>query len=526
MKKNLPITNREIKLSNRSRIISTTDKKGRILYVNDEFCRISGYSREELEGCSHNIVRHPDMPCLAFANLWDTLKAGKPWMGIVKNRCKNGDYYWVDAYITPIYEHNEIVGYQSVRIKAEDNYIRNAEQIYKDADTKRPGLIANAINFFRGLKQKLVLGSVILTAVVAYATYLMTQELNIGLAVAALTFVVNLVMGFGIIRPTLQLAKESRELVDNPVLQLVYTRRSDEIGQIQFARKFQDAKMRTISGRISDAAEKLNVVADKSNIIIAATAEGVNHQKSEIEQVAAAVEEMSATVQEVARNASSTADATDNANQVSSSGQRIVEETMNSIGVVASEIRQTGEVVGRLQTDSDKIGTIIDVISGIAEQTNLLALNAAIEAARAGDQGRGFAVVADEVRTLANRTQESTNQIQKMIESLQTAANQSVAAMAHSELEAEKCVANAAKAGDSLLAITAAINQIADMSTQIATAAEEQSSVAGEINRNINNISAVADQTAMAANGTMQTNAEVIRLVKALHGIVRQFSAG
>jgi methyl-accepting chemotaxis protein len=280
---------------------------------------------------------------------------------------------------------------------------------------------------------------------------------------------------------------------------------------------------RTIKGRIADAAFSLQEVADKSSAILGETAKGVVNQLNEIDQVATAVNEMSATVQEVAQNAANAAEATSNADNESKQGKAIVHETIKAIENVASGIQSTTNIVQDLKSDSEKIGTVIDVISGIAEQTNLLALNAAIEAARAGEQGRGFAVVADEVRTLANRTQQSTDEIQKMIETLQTASSKAADAMNHSVEETENCVELAAKAGSSLEAIDRAVGEIASMSQQIATAAEEQSAVAEEINRSIISISSVSEKTSRAAQETEQANQELVGMVHGLNSMVKQF---
>jgi methyl-accepting chemotaxis protein len=243
----------------------------------------------------------------------------------------------------------------------------------------------------------------------------------------------------------------------------------------------------------------------------------------EIDQVATAVNEMSATVQEVAQNAASAADATANADIESKQGRAIVHDTIKAIENVSNEIQSTTSIVQELKTDSEKIGTVIDVISGIAEQTNLLALNAAIEAARAGEQGRGFAVVADEVRTLANRTQQSTNEIQAMIETLQGASSKAADAMNHAVEQTENCVELAAKAGASLEAIDKAVDEIAAMSQQIATAAEEQSAVAEEINKSIININSVSENTSRAAEETEHTNRELVEMVHGLNSMVKQF---
>ncbi len=270
------------------------------------------------------------------------------------------------------------------------------------------------------------------------------------------------------------------------------------------------------SGQLAAAAEELSAITEQSN-------NGVMRQQGEIGQVATAMNEMSATVTEVSRNASSAATAAQEADDRAKEGCEVVNTTVQTINNLASEVERTSQVIENLKGDSISIGTVLDVIRDIAEQTNLLALNAAIEAARAGEQGRGFAVVADEVRTLASRTQQSTREINDMIERLQSGANQAVEVMEMGRAKAEESVEQAAKAGDALQAITGVVDNIRSMNIQIASAAEEQSSTAEEINRNIVNISEVAQETAGGSQQTASASDELARLASDLQSQVGKF---
>jgi methyl-accepting chemotaxis protein len=263
--------------------------------------------------------------------------------------------------------------------------------------------------------------------------------------------------------------------------------------------------------------------AEEMSAIMEETHRGTQQQQSETSQVVTAMNQMTATVQEVARHATEAAAAANNADQASIEGKQVVINTMKAIEDLSSEVHSAASVIGQLEKDSENIGAVLDVIKGIAEQTNLLALNAAIEAARAGEQGRGFAVVADEVRTLASRTQQSTQEIQEMIEKLQAGAQSAVKVMDDSRSRAEDSVSQAAQAGTSLEAITRAVSQITDMNTQIATAAEQQSSVAEEINRNVVNISDIVDRTAEGAQQTSTASEELANLAGQLQQLVNQF---
>ena len=270
------------------------------------------------------------------------------------------------------------------------------------------------------------------------------------------------------------------------------------------------------SGQLAAAAEELSAITEQST-------SGVMRQQGEIEQVATAMNEMSATVSEVAKNAANAATAATDADDQAKNGCEVVNTTVQTINNLASEVERTSQVIENLKGDSISIGAVLDVIRDIAEQTNLLALNAAIEAARAGEQGRGFAVVADEVRTLASRTQQSTREINDMIERLQNGANQAVSVMEMGRSKAEESVEQAAKAGEALKAITGVVDNIKSMNMQIASAAEQQSATAEEINRNIVNISEVAQETAGGSQQTASASDELARLASDLQGQVSKF---
>lgn len=278
--------------------------------------------------------------------------------------------------------------------------------------------------------------------------------------------------------------------------------------------------------QVADSAARLAGVVESLSASAESTHRGMAHQQRETEQIATAVNQMSATVHEVASNTSLAADAAGQAEQQSESGTQVVSRSIQAIEQVAREVDQMAAVIGRVDADSERIGSVLDVIVNIAEQTNLLALNAAIEAARAGDQGRGFAVVADEVRTLAQRTQKSTEEIREMIESLQTGAKQAVGVIEHNRETTNTSVKEAEAAGEALAAIARSVETITEMNAQIATASEEQSAVADEINRNVSKISEVTSQTAHDAADTSVRSEDLVKLAEELLGLVHQFNTG
>ncbi|MCP5301427.1 MAG: methyl-accepting chemotaxis protein [Chromatiaceae bacterium] len=265
--------------------------------------------------------------------------------------------------------------------------------------------------------------------------------------------------------------------------------------------------------QIASAAEETSVVTQQANA-------GMARQHEETEQVATAMTEMNATVHDVARNAIEAADAARAANASTDEGKQVVGRAVEAIRQLAAEVDRASGVIGDLQHQTATIGKVLDVIRGVAEQTNLLALNAAIEAARAGEQGRGFAVVADEVRTLASRTQQSTDEIQDMIARLQTGAAEAVKAMESGRSRAQSGVEEAERATESLASITEAVNRISDMNAQIASAAEEQSAVAEDINRNVTSIANVTEQTVGGATQTAAASTEMAQLASRLQGMV------
>lgn len=521
MKKNYPVTGVEVALKDSTVIISTTDTRGIITSVNDDFVSLSGFATDELVGKSHNVIRHPEMPEAVFADLWTTIKTGKSWMGIMKNRCKNGDHYWVDAYVAPIFEKGHIVGYQSVRRRATQERIDRAELVYQRLNRHLPAALPWVAMSTRARFTTAL--SVVWMSALWYAGSMHDLSWETLIGGAVLGVIVAAIFAHLMIAAWVGVAIHAEAVVDNALMQYIYTGRLDEAGRALMAINILQARVDTILCRIGTYANHLSTTAGESAQTAQQTSQGVLQQQNEIDQVAAAINEMSATVQEVARNAAAASQATLRADQEANKGKNVVAQTIHAINTLASEVESAAGVIARLEGDSASIGRVIDVIRSIAEQTNLLALNAAIEAARAGEQGRGFAVVADEVRTLAQRTQQSTQEIQQMIERLQSGAMEAVQVMAQGRMQAQASVEQAAFAGASLASITEAVTTITDMNTQIASAAEEQSTVAEEVNRNVVNISRSAEQTAERSQRTSQSSETLFKLSTQLEEIVGQF---
>ncbi|MBK1690945.1 methyl-accepting chemotaxis protein [Ectothiorhodospira mobilis] len=521
MKKNLPVTGRECPFASSANILSTTDLKGAITYVNDDFVDISGFDRDELLGRNHNIIRHPDMPPEAFRELWACLKAGRPWMGMVKNRCKNGDHYWVSAYVMPIRREGRIAEYQSVRTRPHRDLVHRAEAVYARIMAGHTPL---ALRLPRLAMRWLLPLGVLLAAPVALLALLplgaASGGVALGLAVAALA---GGLAAAGLTAPLSGLRTRAREVAHNPLGQYVYTRRMDEYGEIEFALRMLAAETGAAVGRVADAAVHLSGHADGMVAAVRSTREGILRQQAETDQVATAVNEMTASVQEVARNAQHAADAAHAAAGSSEDGSGVVKEAGEAIGELAREVERAASVIQELEGSTGEIGAVLDVIRGIAEQTNMLALNASIEAARAGEHGKGFAVVADEVRGLASRTHESTQKIRDTIERLQEAAHSSAEVMQRGRGQADHSVQQSREAACSLEAIAERVSAITDMSARIAAAVDQQSTASEDINQSVTRIREHADSNAQDSERIEQAVTGVAGLSGDLRVLAKQF---
>ncbi|CAN5424973.1 PAS domain-containing methyl-accepting chemotaxis protein [soil metagenome] len=468
MRTNLPVTNLEYSFPEDWTLVSTTDLDSRITYGNATFIEVSGYSREELFGQPHNLIRHPDMPEEAFRDLWQTLRSARPWSGLVKNRRKDGSHYWVVANVTPIIDRGQPVGYMSVRSHASREAIALAEKRYEVlrgqadsgvhryalrsgawVDLSLAGRLVTAMQL--GLRGRLTLAIALIAASIAAVQWVAAPGWLQGAA-----WTVMAVMGLWI--PFMA----ERQLLA-PLRALEAAANTMAAGNLTPTLDI-DSGSREV-GRIATALRQLNfnllaVVADVRREVLGVEATSLDMtssnadlssrtvaQASTLEQTAASMEQMTATVQQNAQSASAAKD-------VAAKATRTAQASQAAVGDVVTSMNAIRDASGR-------ITSIIDVIDGIAFQTNLLALNAAVEAARAGEQGRGFAVVAGEVRILAKRSGDAAAEVRKVI------------GAARSEIDAGALVVE--QAGRSIAEVRDAVGQITQCVIDIAAASAEQS---------------------------------------------------
>jgi aerotaxis receptor len=517
MRLNTPVTNIEFEVSDTQTIISTTDLKGNITYANPYFVEASGYSEEELIGAPQNILRHPDMPASAFADMWATIKSGMPWSGMVKNRRKNGDYYWVLANVTPVVENGSPIGYMSVRTKPTRDQVRAAAELYRKAANGypltlrqgrviRPGLLGKIIETMRlsmSAKIGLIL-SFLLVSIGGYALVLWSPELRakagfeygLGTAVALNVIAIGWLWYFMsqmILAPLKQVIRISQRMSGGDMTAQIETTRTDEMGQMLRALRQMNIVFRSILGDVRDSfvemREATREISSGNRDLSART----DSQAAALEQTAASMEELASTVQQ-------NADRATEGNQVVNAAL----DTAQKGGVVMQQMVAT---IGEISESSGKISEIVGLINGIAAQTNLLALNAAVEAARAGEAGRGFAVVAAEVRDLAQRCSTAAMEIRQLI----NASTEKVSAG----------TVLARDAGQTMQDIIEAVNRVNGIMNDVSSASVEQSGGIGQVNEAVTQMDGVTQQNASlveeAAKAASNLEESVRKFMQALN---------
>ena len=503
MRKNYPITQIESKLRHDQYLISKTDLKGRLVYANPAFIEISGFTRSELMGKAHNIVRHPHIPPLIFKDMWDTLHAGKPWTGIVKNRRKDGGFYWVHALVSPIVEGDQVTGYASVRVRPTEEQVRQADALYESINNEslkgyalKEGLLVptgwrRALSWLRApFKRNLSASMLRMVVISTLATALMgyfaftggiaaTQTLWVSAVLAALIITVYAYgwrIAKNITNPVENAALMAQQIAAGNLLLDISQNKQDanvDTEHLYFCLDLMRKGLTAIAGDTHAGIQASKQVADELNSNNRLLSERTQNQADSLQQTAASMEELTITVQQNA----------DNARQATELAQRSM-STAQQGGIAVQQMVNTMQDIHQ---SSRQIADIVELIEGIAFQTNILALNAAVESARAGEAGRGFAVVAGEVRSLAQRSSQAAGEIKSLIE-------QSVSRM-------NTGVDQAAHAGNTMQDIVLSVQQVNHIISEISLASEEQATGLHQIHLAISQIDDVTQQnTALVHN--------------------------
>ncbi|WP_286232957.1 methyl-accepting chemotaxis protein [Thalassotalea sediminis] len=511
--------NKEQVFSQSEILLSTTDLNSHIKYANDNFCNIAGYSLEEMVGQPHNMVRHPDMPKAAFANLWQHLKSGKSWMGPVKNKCKNGDYYWVNAFVTPIKDNNgKVKEYQSVRTCPDRDVVKRAEQAYAQLNQgKAPKKLTKTTDksiWFHGCFIAILLLTII--NVISTGTDIIAMTLCVVAFCSTLLYTQWQ-------RTYKKVADKAKKIYDNPLMTYLYAGNNDLIGTIEVALEKRQLELNAIVGRVCDISSSITEIAHQSSQRGQNIATILSNQKSETAQVATAANEMSTTVKDITFTVKEAAKVTQQGLNISNQGRLHVDKATEAINQLSNQLAQVDQAINKLTVGCRSIESISNEISSIADQTNLLALNAAIEAARAGEQGRGFAVVAEEVRALAKRTQQSTEEINTLLDQLQKESDIALHAMNEGNQLSQNCVSLSEKTGVSLQQISQEVHDLVAISEQIAAAITQQSAAAEDVNQNVTSISDMSSESELHGNESVKLSNYLLDQLTEQQNLINQF---
>ena len=496
MKVNLPVTQHEVFLDPARPIVTKTDLKGQITYANRAFIDISGFHEDELLGFSHNIVRHPDMPPEAFADLWDTLKAGRPWRGLVKNRNKTGDFYWVEAYVSPITENGQTIGYMSVRNAPDRNEVAAAEALYREVRDKRRSLPATPKGpgrFSLSLGQKLrsaYWGAACLMLLIAVLPD-SQSTLRWVLAGAGATF--GRVVGWTLpqsFRTSIRaLRRGLMRISEGNFTRPVRRRTSGGLGEALLSVESTRIGLRALMADVLAAAGDTQTHAEQLRERMTIQATRSHEQAAGVQDVATTMEKISQAASSISSSAEHARDGANRIREAVLDGCQRIDCGRAASAKAMEVVERSRDTIQALSREMDNIGCMTAMIREIADQTNLLALNAAIEAARAGEQGRGFAVVADEVRRLAERTGHSTAEINQIVANIRVVTDSAVASMAQVGQRTSQGEQHLSDTASSLNEILHASAEVDQMMRSIASTNTQQSAAARELSERMLNIS-------------------------------------
>lgn len=506
MRTNLPVTQREFAFPPDETLVSVTDLKGRITYCNPAFIHVSGFSREELLGQPHNLVRHPDMPEEAFRDMWHTIQKGLPWTGMVKNRRKNGDHYWVQANATPMMDGSQITGFLSVRTVPSREQVQAAEQLYtlmreqqkngrmvhtlRSGQVVRKDMAGSVSRFFSPstpVRIALVQG---LAVAAAFVPPVLGAPLWVSVPVAVFAWLGSAVVTSNLaVKPLRNLVADANHLASGDLSHQVTTGAGGVVGQLQQALNQLSVNLRTVVHDVRQDVQNLGVAVQEiasGNHDLSSRTEA---QASSLEQTAASMEQINGTVMNSAMSADR--------------GAKLARETSSVTERSNVAVQAVAQTMTGISESSRRIEDIIRLIEGVAFQTNILALNAAVEAARAGEAGRGFAVVASEVRALAQRAANAAKEIKQLIAE-----------------SAERVAVGAATTEDARTRMNEALESVGKVTVvldEISTAAAEQKVGISQINEAVAHMDSITQQNAAMVE-------ELAAAAQSLHGQVEGVS--
>jgi aerotaxis receptor len=536
VKTNLPITQKEVAFPKGHYIVSRTDLKGTTTYVNDTFVAISGFTRDELIGKNHNVIRHPDMLPAAFAWLWDTVKQGRPWRGIVKNRCQNGDFYWVDALIVPVLKGGQTIGYMSVRTEPTRRQIADAEAFYQQLKEGRVKLPKTPFWKRVSLKVKLNGLAFLLLAMQAIGAIVHGFDTSLGIprevtdtlvqlfgVTGVLASVVLLFANAEVLKVVNQIVGRLENIAQGELTDDIPLAREDELGKLNDALVTMQTHLKAMMAEIAESAD---LMGDSAHVLSAEmeSARCVTlTQSGAVSSIAAAVEQLVASVNEIADSAQQSRAAVEASGSLLGQASSSMGETMTATANVVATVADAGKTMTELSQSILAIDRVSHVIRGIAEQTNLLALNAAIEAARAGESGRGFAVVADEVRKLAEQSSKQTVEITASVHEIQRVTQIALETMAAAEehVLSTDVAMNAARRG--LDSVAHHGEDVASISRHISDATRQQAMAGNEIATQVEGIVAGIEQTSAAISGVSERTVQMDCGASSLRQLIAYF---